>query len=823
MDDLITSAYRHYQGIRCCPANWEPWGNNRFLSPDRNSNRLEQDFLSTMVNPEDPTPRHELLRLFDTNRRGSIIKPVNFSSKNYAFECPILVHVGIERHYNTDSWQFPTSQHLSELIDRSVVIPSDSNQIEMKEIVIGKSSDVEVRQFIKFVHEQKYLERSTFPVDILACDVLTANLPVESILEYEKKTDPVTIKHSTVTSCGQLNLTKKGSRADMPIKLVFGGLNWLASIMIDISRIDEDHFVLRHSKMQHDLKAFLLSEMTLATKDVELLKLFMNNLNSHHNINITFGESLKLVSIPALALASGYRNNDLSFSAISIFTTAQPALNFARILPDNDWILPIGKMKKEYQLYIINILRALYTCSVTYMTILLRNLFPDPEIMCDLLELNQEESLAFLCGAVLHCLDGVNPPDQMPREVNSLAEEVITRKDLLKACSSKKEVKILCQMLPNWPNITYGGARDLHRVRSFACEQYVLLSSLRFTHNRLAPNLYKIMSASSDIVNLLSYDRCFDDLHPECVRQEAGLASNKNFERKVLTLDPSSITDEDLIEFGTIGIGITGNSRKCSILEWGRLNVGCIGPLMHRLNKLASKGMTDNFWFTRTTIYEGLRLIHKRCMNLDTLKVPDIEYTIQKRSERTYLSLKQAAESPYPDKDAVRRADIFASIKSGNRDIPKVALHQKVLDKVPGNNTKRNQMMSKKRKLKRLRAKALSDASPPRIYKIRDDQTATKSRCKDVGKANTHSRRTMSTHGVQDLREVLASQTTKVPNRARGTGRLNVKSKSAEGVRDLRDTLSNQNTKVPNRASDTGRLSVKAGLTKKGFRTITYP
>ena len=803
MDELITKAYQHYLGIRNCPANWEPWGNNRFLSPDRNSNKLEDDFLSTVINLEDPTPRHQLLRLFDTNRKGSIIKPSNFSSKNYAFECPILVHLGIERHYNTESWQFPTSQHFSELIDQSVMT-SDGNRIEMKEIVIGKSSEVDVREFIKFIHEQKHLERSSFPVEMLACDVLTANLPVENILDYEKKTGNVTIKHSKVTSHGQLNLSKKGSRADMPIKLVFGGLNWLASVMIDISWIDEDHYMLKHGKIQSELKAFLLSGITLVTGDIELLKSFMDNLSSYHDI--PFSESLKLVSIPALALASGYRNNDLSFSAISIFTTAQPALNFAKTLPDNDWILPIRKMKKEFQLYIINILRALYTCSVTYMTILLRNLFPDPEILCDLLELNHEESITYLSGAVLHCLDGVNPPDQMPGEVNSLAEEVITRKDILRACSSKNEIEILCQLLPNWPNITYGGARDLHRVRSFACEQYVLLSSLKFTHDRLAPNLYKIMSASSDIVNLLSYDRCLDDLHPECVRQESGLATNKRFERMVLTLDPSTVSDRDLIMIGT---SLTGNSRKCSILEWGRLNVDRIGPLMLRLNELASKGMTDNFWFIRTSIYEGLRLIHKRCMNLDTFKVPVIECTIQKRSERTYLSLKQAAESSNPDKDAVKRADIFASIKSGNRNISKVALHQKVHDKVPGNNNERNRAASKKRKMKKLRAKERSRSSPPRIYKIREDNPAVQSKQNDTREASAQNRQKTSVHGHQDLREKLSSR--------------NTQSRSGEGVRDLRDTLSNQNTKVPNRASDTGTLKVNASLTRPGFRTITYP
>ena len=163
------------------------------------------------------------------------------------------------------------------------------------------------------------------------------------------------------------------------------------------------------------------------------------------------------------------------------------------------------------------------------------------------------------------------------------------------------------------------------------------------------------------------------------------------------------------------------------VLEWGRLNINLIDQLMKRLKSLREKGRTESFWFKRTVAYDGLRSVHKRVMTFNTHKVQFIEEVIQKARERVLTGSEalvkkqkeslQTSEETRKKENTQLRADLFQTIRSEDRDASRVAQHQIVHLKVPGDNLERNQKWSEKRKAKRAAKKNGEGYIPQKKFK----------------------------------------------------------------------------------------------------------
>ena len=143
---------------------------------------------------------------------------------------------------------------------------------------------------------------------------------------------------------------------------------------------------------------------------------------------------------------------------------------------------------------------------------------------------------------------------------------------------------------------------------------------------------------------------------------------------------------------------------------------------MDRLNDLANKGLTNNFWFENPCIYEGLRLIHKRIAVVHTYKVQAIENVIQQRRDRVCSDARQLVQKrEQSNSDQVvntkLRRSLFSVIQSEERCLPRTAQHQQVYSKVPGDNRERNRRWLAKRKARKMAAKAKIGYIPPSDFK----------------------------------------------------------------------------------------------------------
>ena len=710
-DEFLNRATHNYNIARQAPIYGESWGNNRFLTYPKEISDLDQEVMLSMFElPHGiPYPNLDLLgQFYRVSREGQVPYTEVMGttlSQFYPGWTPLIYHLMAEKVMNAASWQFPSSSHLRNMIRESSVTYSSVDKCTFKEIILGRSSDSRCADFCAWVQEKRREDQFEFPVDAMFCDVLYVDFPEHYMDEYYDKLrtnnpSPVRVKSGT-----------PGEKSYMPIRLVFGGRNWIASIKWNITHEPaflptDDYFLLHTDNIQPDMRNFLENLPTLVSNTVGLNN-FLFYLKDMYGLNVNVSgahQTPRFVSISSVAVAAGFRYTDQGSASMNMITTGQPDLRGA-CFADGMWAIPLDQQKTEYKLYLISLIQSTRNCYITLMLCLMKNLFPDPDIMCDLFELCHSDTFSYLASLVNSCLEGKIAGNMNPSGIDS-RQAMVMSLEHHGIGPATEGLRLMSQLIPNWPTITHGGARDLHQVRAFAAEQYAHISSARFVHPILAPNLSRILSVSSDVVDLLFYNRCLDDLETESVPVTAGLGPNQGLKDMILDLDPYHVSDEELINVRSIH----GSSRKSSILEWGRLNVDLIEQLMFRLNKLAEKKMIDNFWFQRTSIYEGLRLIYKRTMNINTFKVQAIEHTIQKRSERIDLDIEHCAKnlrsgSDQMQENRLKRVDMMKSVVSKNRDISRVGQHQQVHDKIPGDNTARNRLLAEKRKAKKEAAK----------------------------------------------------------------------------------------------------------------------
>ena len=158
----------------------------------------------------------------------------------------------------------------------------------------------------------------------------------------------------------------------------------------------------------------------------------------------------------------------------------QTILNRTVSTGDDMWGLRWDEIPDALQIYGIRDIKFGFIVYIVLAGILLRDLFPDPDVVCTYLKCEQEEAVNwFLDGSVLS-LEGV--------EFHAHAEIITkTREELLYSlrfhdardnlCSSPpKYIVLWTRLIGSWPSITHGGCRFLIQCREWFMVQIRILA-----------------------------------------------------------------------------------------------------------------------------------------------------------------------------------------------------------------------------------------------------------------------------------------------------------------------------------------------------------
>lgn len=531
---------------------------------------------------------------------------------------PLVYSLKAEIVSNPYSWQVPSESLIDEMIEKTGIDYGSLDNVVCREVVLGKSSGNEIRAFSDWVHEKIKLGQDDIPIEILPAQVFLIKIPKQGLEVLSSR-----IRHNNPAP---VMFRVPESDAEDTIytiaRIIFGGPNWIASVRSNYSMVIENgvgYYHLSTDHLQEEMVAFL-----------EGLPMLFGHIESCYSgmiegyIQLVYDKRLKLCGVleaKTLALFAGWQLDTDSFAAMYLLTLG--GLLVKDWLPgDGHWADHWDRLPVEFQLYAFGCIKTAYQFIVVIVGLLMRNIFPDPEIMCTLLNLSQEDTMRYLISMICHTLK-----DKTVEKISGDSREKMMGSivsDGKNAVVDWKMIGQLAALIPSWPSIPNGGARFLHTVRAFAMHQYAALKQINYQHSVIEPDLTR--NITEDVAGVYMMGRNDESIDNGASVNGFGLQCNPEFVNDLVVLDPYTMTDDKIANLSRPATP----DLAYGIIEWGRLNVHLIDKLMLRLKMMGEDGKVDNLWFKNTFLYTSLRLIHHRVLASHSHEVPAIEDIIRR-------------------------------------------------------------------------------------------------------------------------------------------------------------------------------------------------
>ena len=238
--------------------------------------------------------------------------------------------------------------------------------------------------------------------------------------------------------------------------------------------------------------------------------------------------------------------------------------------------------------------------------ILLRDLFPDPDVLCKYLEFTQETAVNWFSEFLLFSLEGIEY-HQGDEEIAQTREEMIQtlrfRDENGKLCAiSPPYIRLWTELLGSWPSLTNRGCRFLLQCRQWLPVQMRALARARIQWSDAREIQFP---KESDLVYSrfgLSPEQIGEQSWREPVPGTLRMMRPPGITVGVVNFDMGSIRSSIL---GRACAG-TGRSQRWSILEWVMLTPENLKKFFARMR------VDEGFRKFYQNIFDLLRLVHMR-------------------------------------------------------------------------------------------------------------------------------------------------------------------------------------------------------------------
>ena len=633
---------------------------------------LYNDMLYSEVEKAYPNEPVTDMRIYEMHKRKSPLYTLDHVKNILPHGFPLLDSLQIDQEF-TKSWtQPPMSGDHHESTGFSYATISVVH-FDKKYFQDG------VRIFDAIVKEAKEFRLNVKPVPF---SVETIRIPRTAYRELVKrKNDQQTV---TIRCPSEL---KDEEKIDVPAKIVINaGKSFAMIINLGFQDVTppgstEKKFTFRYTQIPDDIVDFL--------KDLPLLY----SVDAQHQISTLLGVladlydlelKLKAFDLGALAVAAGCKMDDFSLFSLRVICTGMPFPTISNSM-DQGWAKDYQELTNDFLHYLISKVKILFETYLTLMGLLLRNVFPDPDIVVTATEMTQISFISWFGEFVGTALCGAKLTTKIYQEE--------TRADMILSLDCDGRMwTVLSDIIENVPVINCGGARYLHHSRGIFFNQYYALKrvALPFYGNEI-PNLLRDLDSHK---YKLLYERDYAD-DSGTPAMCTGLLPNPVYKRSIYKLD---VHNDDLL-----------NPRPqkqrpiCSaILEWGRLNHHKIPKVLSVIRNSSTIDIAK-FWVVKIRVYEGLSNIYYNLTG-DREIVQDLEKYIALRKEHVVTSYNEVEAKRILELQKLRTDSLNQKQRSGSNQ--NVGIHQAVHEVVPGNFNNRNREWSETRKARLARVKA---------------------------------------------------------------------------------------------------------------------
>ena len=519
-----------------------------------------------------------------------------------------------------ESWKYPPGEEIKFYQKARNLNYKLLDDVIVKEIIVGETSDEDIRSIVSWLWDQWEKDQRMNPTQIISLDneeiqinlydvyrmagVIECNLPIAA-----------TKKEESIKRPG----LPEDRPCQLPTKIMFGnGLSYCVIISIKLERNSRGDYMLHRIKVQDEVVKLLEALPTctgLGIKgDVTDIEFYYSLLS---------GKTVSLqgyVDLASLAVVSGYNLMAKSMTPMGVQVIGH-TLNKCCSTGDGKWAYGWDELPESLQLYGIADIMFGHMCYNILSTILLRDVFPDPEITCKFFNVpDQWFAVAWINELISWSLDGVEIHNVDFEKARTREEMILSLRYRYSSESSLMEdspakVKIWCKLIGDWPSLTSGGCRYLLQARNKFLNQAQVLKKSKFKW-KLKVTMKEITSSFKEYARFgLTKDSIMNCNFSEPAAFHYGLLRPRSCPVPPLFMNPEKVKP------GTIGKVVKKQERKMKpvVFEWARMNPQQIQKVFIRL------GQDESFRKYLYGSYQGLRMIYRRIYNKEAVRIKELD------------------------------------------------------------------------------------------------------------------------------------------------------------------------------------------------------
>ena len=524
----------------------------------------------------------------------------------------------------SDDWNLPGRAEVDFWSHERGISMAMLNQVEVREIVVGYSSEQEIEDITSWFWDQYALDQKILPTHVVSMDVEEIKVTYYDTLRIAgripfKKGQLMSRKEET-----QIHGQLEDRMQQLPVKVMIGnGLNHALMVSLDLFRDAKGRYILNQIKAPDSIIKFfsLLPICTgVAVKhDVEGLIKFYSLIS---NMEVTMKGFIEVSSI---ALVAGYAMQARNMNAVAMQVLGI-VMNKMCSTADNLWGIRWHEIPDSLKVYAIGDLKVGHLAYSVLASIILRDYIPDPEIfMFYTGKFDQWLAADWFLSLLVNSLEGTEIHDKS-------FKHAVSRSDLVKCLRFRySEDSVLMDESPNkvlmwnktrgsWPSLTRGGCRFLHQCRDWFLEMVRIWTQqgLRWDIGIKLPTMSReLMIHANFKVSPIAISACNFN---EPVMQSSGLLRPKSLKAKKIVLDPKTVK--------SFAIGKqckkAGREQIPAMLEWARENPTLISEFLRRM------GSDLEFQKFYRHLYDPLRHCYRRVFNCEALTVIFMEGVLLK-------------------------------------------------------------------------------------------------------------------------------------------------------------------------------------------------
>lgn len=553
--------------------------------------------------------------------RSEVQIPTDISMEDFLpAGAPLLDFLAVSMD-RLETWKLPPREEISLYQRARGLSYSMLDNIRVEEILVGESSNNQISEKIEFFWDSWCKDQKMLPTQTVSMDNEEIRITLFDVYRLAGKLE---CKFPRLASDKVEDRFYPGIPEDrwmqLPVRLMVGnGLSWALMITMRIELNSRGQYLLENKIEIQDRVLEFLQDLPICTG----LGVRTDATDIEYFYSLFSGKQIKLqgfIDLTSLAVLTGYNLRSMSMTPMGVQVVGH-TLNKCASTGDGKWGLKWKDIPDTLKIYALGDLLFGHITYSVLTSILLRDTFPDPDIVNRCLDVSDHWfSIAWVMELIAFTLDGVEVHNVDFDAARSRSEMIKSLRFRYSESSTLMEVsparvKLWINLLGGWPSLTSGGCRFLPQAREHFLIQVSLLkkSGFKWTLDVKMREItekfesYARFGIAPEVISNCKFD--------ESVPFHYGLFRPRSLKIPAIRLDPEKVKPFKIGKF------CKPQSRgiKAIVFEWARLNPNKIRSFLVRLSEDPS---FSKFYYG---VYQGLRLIFKRIFNKEALRIPELD------------------------------------------------------------------------------------------------------------------------------------------------------------------------------------------------------